>query len=127
MAPEIMEKAKRVPKSSVLPTSRRVLLPDGDYAIVTDETLKEAKRIVRAELPKYLGGEFVIDDIEAEVLDGPFGWDYIHLNVILQDGHPYLDARRTGDFRYYTYSVFENAGVIPIPVVSFSNRSEIPR
>lgn len=94
---------------------------------MTPDMLKKAKRIVWAELPKYLSGDFVIDDVEAEVLDGPFCEDYIHVRVILKDGHPNLDAHRTGDFRYYTYAVFEDAGVIPPPTISFSNRSEIPK
>ena len=94
---------------------------------MTPEILERAKRITWTELPKYLTREFVIDDIEAEILDGPFCEDYMHLNVILEDGHPGLDVRKTLKFRRETYSVFEDAGVIPVPVISFSDRSEFPK
>ena len=96
---------------------------------MTPDMLKAAERIVWVELPKYLpkGEGFVIDEIESEVLDGPFCEDYMHLNVILEDGHPDLDVRETLKFRRETYPVFEDAGVIPVPVISFSDRSEFPK
>ena len=96
---------------------------------MTPDMMREAKRIVWAELPKYLteGEGFVIDEIQSEILDGPFCEDYMHLNVILEDGHPDLDARKTVKFRHEMYTLFESAGVIPVPAISFSDRSEFPR
>ena len=45
--------------------------------------LKEAARIIRTELPKHPSAGFVINNVEAETLQGPNCEDYIHVNVIL--------------------------------------------
>ncbi len=45
--------------------------------------LKQAARIVLAELPMHLSADFVINNVEAETLHGPNCEDYIHVDVIL--------------------------------------------
>ena len=89
------------------------------------DTLEEAARIVRNELPKHLPSEFVIDDVEAESLPGPCCEDYIHVNVILEDDHPALDPRKLLRFKQDTQPMFESAGIVPSPTISYSNRSEL--
>ena len=91
------------------------------------DILKEAARIVRTELPKHLPSEFAINGVEAESLPSPDDEDYIHVNVILEDNHPELDARKLLDFKQAIRPMFEGAGVEPIPAISFSNRSELSR
>ena len=91
------------------------------------DILKEAARIVRTELPKHLSDEFTINDVEAESLPGPDDEEYIHINVILKDNHPELDARELLQFKQAVRPMFENAGVMPIPAISFSNAGEFTR
>ena len=93
----------------------------------TADILKEATRIVRDELPKHLPAEFVIDDVEAESQPGPYCEDYIHVNVILEDDHPALDPRKLLRFKQALHPMFEGAGIVPSPTISYSNRSELAR
>lgn len=94
---------------------------------MTPDILKEAERIVRTEFPKRMPTDFVIDDVEVEILDGPFCEDYIHLNVILEDGHPEFDGHILNRFDHDLYPIFERAGVMPVPTISYSDRSEMKR
>ena len=91
------------------------------------DVLNNAARIVRTELPKHLSTEFVINEVEAELLPGPNYEDYIHVNVIPQDDHPELDARKLLDFKQAIRPIFEHAGVEPIPAISFSNAAELSK
>ena len=91
------------------------------------DILKEAARIVRTELPKHLTGGFVINNVEAETLPGPEDEDYIHVNVILEDDHPELDARKLLRFKQTLHPMFERAGIVPSPTISYSNRGELAR
>lgn len=91
------------------------------------DILREAARVVREELPKHFAEEFTISDVQAESLPGPYGEDYIHVNVILEDGHPELEAWKVVEFSGTMRPLLENAGVSPIPGISYSNRSEFPR
>ena len=94
---------------------------------VTSDILKEASRIVRNELPKHLPAEFVIDGVEVESQPGPYCEDYIHVNVILEDNHPDLDPRKLLRFKQALYMMFEQAGIVPSPTISYSKRSELAR
>jgi hypothetical protein len=91
------------------------------------DILKEAARIVRAELPKHLPDDFVISNVEAESLSGPDREDYIHVNVILEDDHPELDARKLLTFKQTMHPMFERAGITPSPTISYSNRGELAK
>ena len=93
----------------------------------TAHILRQAERIVRTELPKHLSDSFVVDDVQAESLPGPDDEDYIHVNVILEDGHPEVDVPKVLEFNRTLRPIFERAGVKPIPAISYSNRSEIAR
>ena len=98
----------------------------GDKCInITEETLTKAIRIVQTELPKHLSDSFVVDDVQAESLPGPDDEDYIHVNVILEDGHPEIDVPNLVEFTRTLRPIFERAGVKPIPAISYSNKSEI--
>ena len=94
---------------------------------MTTDILKEAARIVRTELPKHLSADFVINDVEAESQPGPYCEDYIHVNVILEDGHPALDPRKLQKFKQDLYPMFEQADIIPSPTISYSDRGELRR
>ena len=89
------------------------------------DTLSHAARIVRAQLPKHLSDEFKITDVLSEWLSGPDCEDYIHINVILEDHHPEPDARKLLQFNHTVRPIFERAGIVPIPTISYSHRSEI--
>ena len=91
------------------------------------DILKEAARIVRTELPKHLSAEFAINDVEAESRPGSDCEEYIHVNVILEDDHPELDARKLLRFKQTLNPMFERAGIVPSPTISYSNRSEFAR
>ena len=92
----------------------------------TADILKEATRIVRSELPKHLPADFVVD-VEAESQSGPYCEDYIHVNVILADDHPALDPRELLKFKQALHPMFEGAGIVPSPTISYSNQSELTR
>ena len=96
-----------------------------DAVIITGENLAEAIRIVRAELPKHLSNQFVVDDVRAESLPGPDDEDYIHVNVIMEDGHPEMDIPRLVEFNRVIRPLFESAGIKPVTPISYSNKSEI--
>ena len=91
------------------------------------DILREAARIVRAELPKHLSADFAINDVEAESRPGPDCEDYIHVNVILEDDHPQLDARKLLGFKQTLHPMFESAGIVPSPTISYSNHGEFAR
>ena len=84
----------------------------------------KAAQIVRNELPKHFSADFVVSDVEAKSLLGPDEEDYIHVNVILADGHPKLEARKILEFNEAIRPKCEQAGVTPIPTISYSNASE---
>ena len=89
------------------------------------DTLKQAVRIVRTELPKHLPDEFKVTDVQSEWLPGPDCEDYLHVNVIFEGYHPEPDARKLLQFNQTVRPIFERAGIMPIPTISYSNRSEI--
>ncbi|MCY4558033.1 MAG: hypothetical protein OXF79_17030 [Chloroflexi bacterium] len=89
------------------------------------DTLDHAVRIVRTELPKHLSREFTITDVQSEWLPGPDCEDYLHVNVILEDHHPEPDPRKLLKFNQTVRPIFERAGIVPVPTISYSNRSEI--
>lgn len=93
----------------------------------TGEMLEAAARIVRNELPEYLPGDLRMNDVRAECLPGPDGEDYIHVNVILEDGHADIDVKRVLEFNRKLRPLFESAGVKPAPAISYSSRSEVAR
>ncbi len=95
--------------------------------IATADILKEAPRILRSEFPKHLPADFVVDDVEAESQLGPYCEDYIHVNVILDDDHPALDPRQLPKFKQALRPMFEGAGIVSSPTISYSNRSELAR
>ena len=88
---------------------------------------QRAARIVKDELPKHWSGGIRVNDVRGEWLPGPDDEDYIHLNIILEDGHPDIDVRKVLDFDRTLHPIFERAGVQPIPVISYSNTKEIAR
>ena len=92
---------------------------------MTEDILKEAARIVRTELPKHMPHELKINDVEAECLPGPDCEDYIHVNVILERKQPDPDARKLLHFNQVIRPIFERAGVMLIPTISYSNASEL--
>ena len=51
-------------------------------------TLEKIVNTIRSEVPKYLSPEFVVHDVTAENRPGPDDEDYVHIRVILEDGHP---------------------------------------
>ena len=65
--------------------------------------------------------------MEAESRPGPDCEDYIHVNVILEDDHPELDARKLLRFKQTLHPMFERAGIVPSPTISYSNRGELAR
>ena len=89
------------------------------------DILKEAARIVHTELPKHLSTDFAINDVAAETLPGPDCEDYIHVMVILEDDHPTLDPRKLLRFSQALHPIFERAGIIPSPTISYANRGEL--
>ena len=91
----------------------------------TAETLSKATNIIRTELPSHLTGDFVIDGVEAECRPGPENEDYIHIMVILKDNHPDLAPRKVLEFSQAVTPLFEQAGIIPSPTISYANRNEI--
>lgn len=94
---------------------------------MTPDILKEAERIVRTEFPKRMPTDFVINDVEVDVREGPFCEDYIHVRIILEDDHPEFDGHVLNKFSLDTYAIFEGAGVVPVPTISYSDRSEMKR
>ena len=102
--------------------------PRGSTIATAQNILNEASRIVRTELPKHLSADFGINDVAAEILSGPDCEDYIYVNVILEGGQPDPDAHELLRFNEALRPIFERAGVIPIPTISYSNaRSRRPR
>ena len=91
------------------------------------DILKKAARIVRTELPKHLSADFAINDVEAKSRPGPDCENYIHVNFIFEDDHPELDARKLLRFKQTLHPMFEHAGIVPSPTISYSNRGELAR
>lgn len=91
----------------------------------TEKMLQTAARIVRSELPTYLPGDLRMNDVKAECLPGPDDEDYIHVNVILEDGHVEIDVKNVLEFNRKLRPLFERAGVKPVPAISYSSRSEV--
>ena len=91
----------------------------------TAKMLDAAARVVRNELPKYLAGDLRMNDVRAECLPGPDDEDYIHVNVILEDGHAEIDVKKVLEFNRKLRPLFERAGVKPVPAISYSRRSEV--
>ena len=91
---------------------------------IIDDKLNKAAQIIRTELPNHLSPDFIISDVQAKSLPGPDEEDYIHVNVILADGHPELEARKVLEFNEAIRPKCELAGVTPIPTISYSRASE---
>ena len=91
-----------------------------------NETLNQAARIVRDELTKHLPHRVIINDVEAENRPAEDD-DYIHIVVILEDYHPELTTRDLLKFRHAMQPMFEKAGIVPSPTISYANRSELKR
>ena len=93
----------------------------------TSDILEQAVSIVKSELPKHWSTDIKMNDVRAEWLLGPDDEEYIHLNVILEDGHPDIDVRKVLDFNRALRPMFERASVKPIPAISYSNIKEVAR
>lgn len=91
---------------------------------IVDDILNKATQIIRTELPNHLSADFVVSDVQANSLPGPDEEDYIHVNVILADGHPELEVRKVLEFNEAIRPKCELAGVTPIPTISYSKASE---
>lgn len=89
------------------------------------ETLEKIASIIRSEAPKYLPGELVIHDVTAENLPGPDDEDWVHIRVILEDGHPKLDMQVHMRFRREMGDLFEKLGIPHDPNMSYTDRSEL--
>ncbi len=91
----------------------------------TEKMLQAAARVVRNELPAYLPGDLRMSDVRAECLPGPDDEDYIHVNVILEDGNARIDVKNVLECNRKLRPLFERAGVKPVPAISYSSRSEV--
>lgn len=91
------------------------------------QVLYKVTGIVEVELAKYLSDENAVADIQAENLPGPDGEDYIHVNVVLRNDYAGPDAQKVIDFIRVTRPVFKQAGIDPIPVISYSRSNELVR
>ena len=89
------------------------------------ETLVKIADIITTELPKYLSHEFIVNDVTAENRPGSDEEDYVHVRVILEDDHPKLDPQKMLDFRRDMHNLFEQAGIVHPPNISYSNRTEL--
>ena len=89
-----------------------------------EPTLVHISDLVRAALPEYLGEAIVIADVYSESLPGPDGDDYIRTTVILEDGHPELDARALNEFSLYIAPLCMQRG-LDRPTIAYANRSEV--
>ena len=89
------------------------------------ETLEKISGVVRAELPKYLSQEFVIHDVLAQNRPGPDDEDYVHVRVVLEDGHPRLDPRKLTKFSRDMHTLLEQSGIDHPPNISYANRGEL--
>ncbi len=88
-------------------------------------TLAKIADIIWSQLPKYLPNDFIINEVKAENLPGPDDEDYVHVVVILEDDHPQLDPRKTLEFSSDMRALFEEAGIVHSPNISYANRSEL--
>ena len=91
----------------------------------SDTTLAHISDLVRIELPRYLSDAFVIAEVTSEFLPSPDGDDYIRTTVILEDGHPELDARALNKFSLHIDPLCTERG-LNRPTIAYANRSEIP-
>ncbi len=89
------------------------------------ETLEKIANTIRAEVPKYLSPEFVVHDVTAENRPGPDDEDYVHIRVILEDGHPKLDTQVLIRFHTDMGDLFEQSGIPHNPNMSYADRSEL--
>lgn len=88
-------------------------------------TLADVSDLVRMELAGYLSDAFVIADVTSELLPGPDGDDYIRTIVILEDGHPELDAYALNKFSTNIDLLCQAQG-FDRPTIAYANRSELP-
>ncbi len=90
----------------------------------TAKSLETVIGLVRAELPEHFSPDFIVNDVQAEHRPGTEEEGYIHVLVILEDGHPNLDMGERTAFRGAMYQLLEEARIIPHVVISFANGSE---
>ena len=90
-----------------------------------DSTLAQVSDLVWTELTGYLSGNLVIVGVTSELLPGPDGDDYIRTTVILEDGHPELDARALNKFSLHIDPICAMRG-FDRPTIVYADRSEIP-
>ena len=90
-----------------------------------EPTLVHISDLVRAALPEYLGDAIAIADVYSEFLPGPDGDDYVRTTVILEDGHPELDARTLNKFSLHIAPLCMQRG-FDRPTIAYANRSEVP-
>ena len=89
------------------------------------ETLGRIAGIIRDELPKYLSPDFTVNEVQAVNRPGPDDEEFVQVIVILEDGHPEIDARRTLEFNSDMRTFLEQAGIDHPPNISYADRSEI--
>ena len=89
------------------------------------QTLEKIIAIIRAEVPKYLSSEFVVNDVRAENRPGPDDEDYVFIRVVLEDDHPKLDPQVLLRFRGDMGDLFEQLGIPHNPNLTYTNRSDL--
>lgn len=89
------------------------------------QTLEKITAIIRAEVPKYLSSEFIVNDVRAENRPGPDDEDYVFIRVVLEDDHPKLDPQVLLRFRGDMGDLFEQSGIPHNPNLTYTNRSDL--
>lgn len=90
-----------------------------------DLTLAHISDLVHTELAKFFPDAFVICGVTSELLPNPYGDDYIRTTVVLEDGHPQLDARALNKFSLHIYPLCTERG-LDQPTITYANKGEIP-
>ena len=90
-----------------------------------DSTLHDISDLVHTRVVRHLPDDVHIDHVFSELLPTEDENEYIRTTVVLEDGHPSLDARTLNEFSRTIHTFYMNRG-LRAPAIAYANKSELP-
>lgn len=93
--------------------------------ITKDPTLRDISDMVHTRVVRHLPEDVRVDRVFSELLPTEDENEYIRTTVVLEDGHPSLDARTLNEFSLTIHTIFLDRG-LRAPAIAYANKSELP-
>lgn len=90
----------------------------------TDSTLHHISDLVQTRVEGHLPDDVHVDRVFSEFLPTADEDEYIRTTVVLEDGHPKLDARLLNEFSRVIHTLCMDQG-LRAPSIAYANKSEL--